>query len=54
MTKSGNWPPGASVRVARQLSVYALLQSRVWGRTDDVHVVGKTQLLIGSAFTPGF
>jgi hypothetical protein len=44
--------PGATVRVARPLSVYALLQSRVWGRTDDNHVVGKTQLLIGTAFTP--
>ena len=45
--------PGATARVARQLSLYALYQSRVWGRSDDPNVVGEGQLLIGTAFTPG-
>jgi hypothetical protein len=45
--------PGATVRVASRLSVYALLQSRVWGRTEGRHVVGQSQWLLGTAFTPG-
>jgi hypothetical protein len=46
--------PGATVRVAPQLALYALYQTRVWGRTDDANVVSRDQLLIGTAFTPRF
>ena len=46
--------PGATLRVTPQLSIYSLYQSRVWGRSDEPNVVGRDQLLIGTAFTPRY
>ena len=44
--------PGVSVRVAPVLAVYALVQARVWGETDEATIVAPRQFLIGTTLTP--
>jgi hypothetical protein len=43
--------PGVSVQVARALAVYALVQSRVWGETDDASVLGRSRVLVGTTLS---
>lgn len=42
--------PGVSANVANGLSVYALYQTRVWGRSDEATVVARDHILIGTSF----
>jgi hypothetical protein len=45
--------PGLSLRIARSLSLYGMLQTRVWGHTEDANVVGKSHFLIGTSYALG-
>ena len=45
--------PGASVRVAPGLSLYALYQVRVLGRMDEATVVARDHLLVGTSYALG-
>jgi hypothetical protein len=51
-TRSLYATPGLSVRAGPRLSVYALVQSRVWGETDDANVVASRHFLFGTTLAP--
>jgi len=42
--------PGVSVNVASGISMYALYQARVWGRSDEPTVVANNHVMIGTSF----
>jgi len=45
--------PGVTVNAATGISVYALYQARVWGRSDEPTVVASDHFLIGTSFALG-
>lgn len=45
--------PGVSVRALPGLSVYALYQARVLGRSDEATVVARDHVLVGTSYSPG-